>query len=217
METRLQVTRTLSSLGLTISLLLAGCGQSDEGIEDAPVVKPAPTSGKAPETGPAPATGVATGQSKDKYAYYGKGEGFTPIQQTGRDTWIMWTGGNQAFFRLGSEKAGSLGIPVEYFRLLDSRERPNRFRRLGMVNEPNFRQATEPDEYGLWLDQWLGDDTYPDTKVYGLPTGIVGLRKFPNPKFDKSKWNVQEYYRKPNSIEPPYLVGMACGVLPHGI
>ena len=74
---------------------------------------------------------------------------------------------------------------MEYFRLLDSRGRPTRFQRLGLVNEPNFRQATQPDEYGLWLDEWLGDDTYPDTKVYGEPTGVVGLRKFPNPKFDQ--------------------------------
>ena len=82
--------------------------------------------------------------------------------------------------------AGKLGIPVEYFRLLDSRDRATRFQRLGLINEPNFREADQPDEFGLWLDEWLGDDTYPDTKVYGEPTGVVGLRKFQNPKFDQS-------------------------------
>jgi mono/diheme cytochrome c family protein len=180
-----------------------------------------PTPGPGPVVTPGPGTGAtpagagttpAPGDSKpDKYEYYGLKSKYTDEQKLGRDTWIMWTGGNQDFFRLGSVKAGQLGIPVEYFRLLDSRGRSTRFQRLGLVNEPNFRQATKPDEFGLWLDEWLGDDTYPDTKVYGQPTGIVGLRKFPNPNFDKSKWNVDQYYRDPSSVEPPYLIGMSCG------
>ena len=165
-----------------------------------------------PRSGDAPAVPASVnGGPKDKYAYYGKGDAYTPDQKLGRDTWIMWTGGNEKFFRLGSVTAGNLAIPVEYFRLLDSRGRSTRFQRLGLVNEPNFRQATQPDEYGLWLDQWLGDDSYPDTKVYGEPTGIMGLRKFPNPKFDRSKWNVNGYYKNPAAMEPPYLVGMSCG------
>jgi hypothetical protein len=148
---------------------------------------------------------------KDKYdADYMKGRTLTDKQKLGRDTWIMWTGGNQAFFKLAREKAGQFGIPVDYYRLLDSRGRSTRFTRFGLVNEPNCRAATKPDQYGLWLDEWLGDDSYPDTKVYGEPTGVVGLRKFKNPKFDASKWDVNGYFRRPGDYEPPYLIGMSC-------
>jgi mono/diheme cytochrome c family protein len=163
--------------------------------------------------GPAPASGDA-GRAvfvEDRYEYYGLGDRYTPEQKQGRDTWIMWTGGNQKFFRLGSVVGGKIGVPIEYYRLLDSRGRPTRFRRLGLINEPNFRMAAGPDkDTGLWLDQWAGDPTYPDTKVYGEPTGIVGLRKFPNPKFDPGNWDLDDYQRDPSSMEPPYLIGMSC-------
>jgi mono/diheme cytochrome c family protein len=211
MEVRLRMPNARAWFATSLALLLAGCGGTSD---DSAAVLPGSQTA-APVPGPGPSAGQpaqpATGKDKDKYAYYGLGDRYTPLQQTGRDTWIMWTGGNEKFFRLGSVKAGQFGIPVEYFRLLDSRDRPTRFQRLGLVNEPNFRQAAKPDEFGLWLDEWLGDDTYPDTKVYGQPTGIVGLRKFPNPSFDRSKWNVDEYFQKPGTIEPPYLLGMACG------
>jgi hypothetical protein len=199
-------------------LAISGCGQGDDSSTEPPATSralpPSDVAAPAPAAQPQPADDKA---KKDKYAYYGRGDAYTPLQKTGRDTWIMWTGANQKFFRLGSQKAGRLGIPVEYFRLLDSRDRPTRFQRLGVINEPNFRQATKPDEFGLWLDEWLGDDTYPDTKVYGEPTGIVGLRKFPNPSFEKSRWNVEEYQKKPHTMEPPYLIGMSCGFCHMGL
>lgn len=70
---------------------------------------------------------------------------------------------------------------------------------------------------------------------FGTSTGILGLRKFPNPRFDKEAWlklngslDSWEGYRaaldiypgdketKPNrlldgSVEPPFRIGMACG------
>jgi hypothetical protein len=216
MTLRLRIRMAATVLATALPVVsLAGCGGGGDESAAKPAVNPGSpggTPGKgtaSPGTG-APSSGTADGP-KDKYAYYGKGDGYTAEQRVGRDTWIMWTGGNEKFFRLGSVKAGNLGIPIEYFRLLDSRGRSTRFQRLGLVNEPNFREATRPDEFGLWLDEWLGDDTYPDTKVYGEPTGIMGLRKFPNPKFDRARWNAEDYYRNPAAIEPPYLIGMSCG------
>jgi hypothetical protein len=215
MTLRLRI-RTAAMVLATVLLLvpLAGCGTGGDDSS----AKPAANAGNpAVPTGPAaryPGDGAPSGapdEPKDKYAYYGKGAAYTAEQKLGRDTWIMWTGGNEKLFRLGSVMGGNLGISIEYFRLLDSRGRSTRFQRLGLVNEPNFRQATQPNDFGLWLDVWLGDDTYPDTKVYGEPTGIMGLRKFPNPKFDRARWNVEAYFRNPGAIEPPYLIGMSCG------
>ncbi|MGH7489617.1 MAG: hypothetical protein ACREMY_29050, partial [bacterium] len=39
----------------------------------------------------------------------------------------------------------------------------------------------------------------------------MGLRKFSNPDFDKTKWSLEKYLRDVKSVEPPYLIGMACG------
>src|SRR5262249_50996885 len=60
---------------------------------------------------------------------------------------------------------------------------------------------------------------YPDPKVYGEPTGIVGLRKFRNPKFwgdddqaaqNRKAWDVAAYFKAPQKFEPPYFIGFSC-------
>ena len=67
--------------------------------------------------------------------------------------------------------------------------------------------------------------TYPDGSVlpvgsyFGEPTGILGLRLFPNPDFDdaaKAKWDAERYYSDPAyyndpDLVKPYRVGMSCG------
>jgi hypothetical protein len=128
--------------------------------------------------------------------------------------------------------------------------RDNRWRYYGLVNEPCFEKATKPDEYGLWIDEpakskdcplddpFKEEGKYPGVKIgargktvrvgsyYGRPTGIVGLRLFPNPAFDEKakvywKKNVgdsgsaDKYYNDPafytdKNLVRPYRVGMAC-------
>ncbi len=76
----------------------------------------------------------------------------------------------------------------------------------------------------------------PCALAFGASTGALGIRKFPNPRFDKAAWNKltggqpaswQAYNQKlsgdpthsdyrvsrlmDGSIEPPFLIGMACG------
>jgi hypothetical protein len=68
----------------------------------------------------------------------------------GRNTWILWTAGNQAFWdRMARESSGV----VDLLKTLDSRLRAHRFARMGLMNEPGFRSADKPDAYGLWLDE----------------------------------------------------------------
>jgi mono/diheme cytochrome c family protein len=53
-----------------------------------------------------------------------------------------------------------------------------------------------------------------DTRHYGRPTGIIGLRLFHNPAFNdeaKKRWDVNEYFKNPGKMEPPFLVGFTCG------
>lgn len=128
-------------------------------------------------------------------------------------------------------------------------ERPLRWNSLGLVNEPCFDPALpdgDPSRFGLRLDMRRGDcpadpfanaEKYPGVKIgargitfadgtefpvgsyYGEPTGILGLRLFTNPAFDKearAKWDPKRYYNDPAYYSDPrlirpYRVGMSCG------
>jgi hypothetical protein len=91
---------------------------------------------------------------------------------------------------------------------------------MGLVNEPGFKPAEKPDQYGLWLDERVEPEPESiDTKVYGHASGIMGLRLFPNPAFNEEaqkKWNPEKFYSDPNyyndpRLVRPYMVGMSCG------
>ncbi len=189
---------------------------------------------------------------KDSFWFYGPNglwKTWTPAQKLGRNTWIFYPAGNPKFYRILERFGGENGISVDFYRLLDSKTRPSRFRQIGLINEPNFVQAKdgETDEYGFHMDQWNGDPEgcydemtgaplgpkgepladpagkrgfYPwNPKWYGEPTGIVGLRKFPNPDFTdqrKKEWladpkaSVRRYYKSPGKVEPPHVFGITC-------
>jgi hypothetical protein len=164
----------------------------------------------------------------------------------GRNMWLVWTGGNDRFwdrlikngfgtFDLLKTISSAPGLPYS---------RDSRWSHFGVINEPCFDKPTAPDptHYGLWLDQRRADCPSPDPfanaakypgvtlgargstglpvgSYYGEPTGIVGLRLFPNPAFDEAarrRWDAQRFYNDPSYYERkdlvrPYRVGMACG------
>jgi choline dehydrogenase-like flavoprotein len=171
----------------------------------------------------------------------------TPDQIKGRNNWIVWTGGNDRFWDLISTKSfGALDLlkTISSHPSLKN-NRDNRWSYLGLVNEPCFSKPTaaDPGRYGLWLDVHNDDDKncppdpyadakkYPGVKIgargetvevgsyYGYPTGVVGLRLFPNPAFDaeaKKRWDPVRYYTDRSYYEDrnlvrPYRVGMSCG------
>jgi len=161
----------------------------------------------------------------------------------GRNMWNVWTGGNDRFWDVISVR--SVGT-LDFLKTISSHPsmqygRDNRFRYLGVVNEPCFRKATapDPDRYGLWLDSrdptcppdpFANATKYPGVAIgargegvpvgsyYGEPTGVVGLRLFPNPEFDdgaRQRWDSERYYRDPDyylsrNLVKPYRIGMAC-------
>jgi mono/diheme cytochrome c family protein len=49
------------------------------------------------------------------------------------------------------------------------------------------------------------------TAPVGVPAGVIGLRRFRNPKFDGKTWDLAKYLADPAKVEPPYLIGVACG------
>jgi hypothetical protein len=158
--------------------------------------------------------------------------------------WIVWTGGDD---RLWDDLTNLTFGNFDLLKILSSYpglkySRDNRWNYFGLVNEPCFTKATgpNPQRYGLWLDvrdpncpadPFENAEKYPGVAVgargkntpagsyYGYPTGIVGMRLFPNPDFDEAaakEWNAQRFYNDPNyylskELVRPYRVGVSCG------
>src|SRR5262245_33377954 len=146
------------------------------------------------------------------------GIALTPDEIAGRNTWMLWTAGDEAFWDHMARNAYGL---VEFLKTIDSRQRPQRFKKMGLINEPGYRQATQPDEFGLYIDQPISrepDGTNP--AVDGRSTGVIGFRLFPNPKFDdaaRRRWDSRRFYTDPSyyqdpTLVRPYRVGLSCAV-----
>jgi hypothetical protein len=161
----------------------------------------------------------------------------------GQNAWIVWTGGDDRFWDFA---ASTTGGAFDLLKTVSSYKgmaygRHNRWSWLGLVNEPCFIEAKGPDfdRYGLWLDKrdpscppdpFADPVKYPGVQVgargktvttgsyYGEPTGVMGLRLFPNPDFDekaKERWDPERYYTDPSyyndkDLVRPYRVGMSC-------
>ena len=154
------------------------------------------------------------------------GIALSPDEVKGRNMWLVWTGGNDLLWdKLTNLTYGTfdlLKILSSYPGLKYSRD--NRFNYFGLVNEPCFTRATGPDpqRYGLWVDQrdascpadpFANEQKYSGVAVgargknvpvgsyYGYPTGILGLRLFPNPAFNAEaakQWDPKRLYDDPS-------------------
>ena len=147
------------------------------------------------------------------------GIALAPNEIMGRNTWNLWSGGNQHFWNHVAQD--SFGL-MDLLKMLDNRKYPRgeRFKTLGLVNEPGFRAASKPDEYGLWLDEQVEPEPAGiDDKIYGKPSGVLGFRLFPNPEFNdeaRKKWDGARFINDPhyystNQLVRPYRIGVACG------
>ena len=135
----------------------------------------------------------------------------------GRNTWNLWTGGDEQFWdRVAKENLGLFDL----LKTIDSRKRDARFKELGLINQPGFKQATKPDKYGLWIDEAVEPEPAEiDPKVYGRPTGVMGFRLYDNPEFtgdavkawDPVKYDTDPKYATQKGLVRPYRVGVSCG------
>src|SRR6202045_2860467 len=141
----------------------------------------------------------------------------SPDQIKGRKPWTLWCAGTEKFWeRLSRESYGL----IDLLKAIDSRGRSTRFKQMGLINEPGYKQAAKPDRYGLWIDEGVEPEPPAiDPKVYGRSSGIMGFRVFDNPDFKGEavkKWDGNRYYNDSNyAIDPklirPYRVGISCG------
>jgi hypothetical protein len=133
----------------------------------------------------------------------------------GRNTWNLWCAGTEQFWERMSRESYGL---IDLLKTIDSRGRSTRFKRMGLINEPGYKEAAKPDQYGLWIDEGAEPPAI-DPKVYGRSSGIMGFRIFDNPDFKGDavkKWDGTRYYNDPDyAVDPklirPYRVGISCG------
>jgi hypothetical protein len=67
----------------------------------------------------------------------------------GRNTWLLWGAGNEAFWGWLQERGYGL---TDFLILMDSRKRGDRFKTAGLINQPGFESSTQPI-LGLYLDR----------------------------------------------------------------
>ena len=224
----------VSRLVPAIWLLVATLGLGGPARAQA-VIDEARQAGRAAQTFPA--------ADEDYFHDMDGGIQLTPDEVKGRNMWLVWTGGND---RLWDKLTNLTFGAFDLLKILSSSpdvkySRDSRWNYFGLANEPCFTKATGPDpqHYGLWLDRrspncpadpFANAAKYPGVAVgargknipagsyYGEPTGIVGLRLFPNPAFDEAaakRWDSQRFYNDPGyylskDLVRPYRVGMAC-------
>ncbi|MXP65337.1 hypothetical protein E0493_18475 [Roseomonas sp. M0104] len=218
-------------LPIAVSALLAGTG-----LLRAQPLDEAQRAGRAAASFPQ--------ADEDYFREMDNGVALTPEEVRGRNMWMVWTGGNDRFWD-GMTKS-TFGA-FDLLKIVTAHpgqkaDRESRWDWLGVINEPCFEKAAGPDpaRFGLWLDRRRDDcpadpfanaakypgvavgargKTVPVGSYYGEPTGILGLRLFPNPDFDAKAardWDPERYYTDPAyynrpELVRPYRVGMACG------
>ena len=151
----------------------------------------------------------------------------TPDEIKGRNTWIVWTGGNDRFWDTISRKSvgtldflktlsshpGSEGQPRQPLELSrpgqravlreGDRSRPEALRPVaGSAARPDCPPIRSRTNRSIpaWPIGARGKNL-PLGSFYGYATGIVGLRLFPNPDFDEAaakKWDAERYYNDPS-------------------
>jgi hypothetical protein len=130
----------------------------------------------------------------------------------GMDTWYWWTAGSEGFWRDVAVLTDDLGARVDLLAILHTVPRSERWKMMGLVNDPDCVAAEKPDKYGLLIDRMKEGTADYDYKTFGWSSGVIGLRLFENPNFKPEKWNFAKYLQHPKDVEPPYRVGMTCAV-----
>jgi hypothetical protein len=147
--------------------------------------------------------------------FQGRNVQLTQDEIYGRVIWNLWSGDNGGFWNWLVQH----GFGTADLLKMVAFPRRERFSVYGIVNQPGYMRPAQPDQYGLYLDvpreAKYDFDSKIDLYTYGRSSGVMGLRLFPNPKFDASKWDVKRFYDDPNyynnpKLERPYVVGMAC-------
>ena len=182
--------------------------------------------------------------TEDYFRDMDNGLALSAAEIRGRNMWNVWSGGNDRFWdgMTASTFGGFDLLKIIAYDPAKPIDRARRWNWLGLINEPCFDPPAGPDaaRHGLILDTRRADcpadpfdnpQKYPGIRIgargttmpigsyYGAPSGIVGLRLFPNPNFNAAaaaRWNAEKYFSDPayyndRDLVRPFRVGMSCG------
>jgi hypothetical protein len=119
----------------------------------------------------------------------------------GRNTWLLWGGGNEAFWGWLQEQAYGLN---DFLILMDSRQRANRFKTAGLINQPGFVSSNERI-LGLYLDKADGEKALLRPPPKRLPSGDVDEEWVKSrPRYsDRYKAEPEEYDAQGRKLKNP--------------
>ncbi|HEX8795761.1 MAG TPA: hypothetical protein VF765_32650 [Polyangiaceae bacterium] len=117
----------------------------------------------------------------------------------GQNIWLKATFGGQIFFSLILPGA-PLNLPLGFGQVLTT-PRSQRFTQWGVVNDPG---CTDGNALTGGLDICANDTdpNDPEEPLFGEPSGVVGIRKFPNPIFNPQQ--------PPSASNSPFIFGVSC-------
>jgi hypothetical protein len=120
----------------------------------------------------------------------------------GRNTWLLWGGGNEAFWGWLQERGYGL---TDYLILMDSRERAKRFKDAGLINQPGFEASTKTI-LGLYLDQPKGGDwrnamLRPPPSPEEWKDGKLVRKPYPGSKYSRPE--PEEYDAQGRKLDKP--------------
>ena len=114
----------------------------------------------------------------------------------GRDMWFKGSFGDQDLYNVHLSRA-LIGSVPDYTAWLDTRNRAERFRKFGLINDPDCRPGSEAT---YWLDDC--DDEH--------STGVVGFRKYYAPASDGFDPRRSPYEKGEIAAQKRFVVGVAC-------
>ncbi len=116
-------------LALTAGLV-AGCGDKGRSAGDA-FAQSAPPASASPQV---PAVATESKPVVDAPGFYAGETGLTPSERAGREIWYKATAGNARFHTYVFQQR--VNVLIDWYRVLNARDRDDRFKAWGLINDP---------------------------------------------------------------------------------
>lgn len=117
---------------------------------------------------------VAQPAMRDNPGFYAGEAGLTPSQRAGREIWYKATAGNSRFHTYTFQQR--IGVLIDWYRVLKSEERDDRFNAWGIINDPGCCVPGSKDCPAKSLDETYGFDWCPGDAELLRYVGREGYR-----------------------------------------
>ena len=116
----------------------------------------------------------AASQTYGESGFYQGEEGLSPEARAGREIWYKATAGNDRFHTYVFQQR--IGVLIDWFRVLASEEREDRFAAWGLINDPDCCKPGAPGCPAKSLEETFGFDWCPGDDELLAKVGKRGYR-----------------------------------------